>query len=173
MSPFAPRRPQSRCGMKKNGYNWETASVFCPAAPESTVPDVLARELAVAGFTVLRNASDAGPNTIVLRGAVDQLFVEAKVNFCWVTFETDIGVSLTAETGTGLSASRHFYVKGEEASLFASDGDIQRSFESGVRQLAVAVAGAVANLAERWPPQPVDAPPEPLPPTEEPSVNPS
>jgi hypothetical protein len=149
--PFATRRTQSRCGMKKNGYNMDTASVFCGSAPESMLADVLAGQLRMAGFNVHGDPRAAGPSTIVLTGVVDQLFVEPKNNFFSVSFEADIGLTLTAKTASGLSARRTFYVKGQEATFFASEEDMLRSLESGIRQLSFAVVGAVANLADRFP----------------------
>lgn len=137
--------------MKKNGYNMDTASVFCGSSPENMLADVLAGQLAKAGFNVGRDPRAAGPSTIVLTGVVDQLFVEPKNNYFSTTIETDIGLTLTARTASGLSAQRTFYVKGEEATFFVPEEDMLRSLESGIRQLAFAVVGAVANLADRFP----------------------
>jgi uncharacterized lipoprotein YajG len=149
--PFATRRNERRCGMKKNGYNMDTASVFCASSPTIMLPDILARQLSQAGFNVHHDPRAAGPSTIVLTGVVDMLFVEPKHNFFTVTMETDIGLTLTAKTASGLSAQRTFYVKGEEATFFASEEDMLRSLESALRQLSLSVVGAVANLADRFP----------------------
>jgi hypothetical protein len=154
--PFATRRTEHRCGMKKNGYNMDTANVFCDGSPEIVLPDLISRELLATGFVVTRKPP--GPSTIVLGGIVEQVFLEPKLDYFSTTFETDIGLTLTAKTATGLSASRRFYVKGEEATFFASLEDMQRSFDSAARQLVTAVVGAVANLADQLPPP---APAEP------------
>ena len=149
--PFASRRIQARCGMKKNGYNMDTANVLCGGAPEVMLADILARQLATAGFRVLVDPRQAGPSTLVLSGTVNQTFLEPKQDFFSVTFETDIELELTAQTGTGVFAQRRFYVKGAEATMMAPTEDMQRSFDSSVRQLVTGVVGAVANLADRVP----------------------
>ncbi len=139
--------------MKKNGYNMDTASVHCTEPPEKALGRLIARELTEAGFQVLvvRTPQEVEPSTMVITGRLDETFLEPKLDFLTMTFETDVALTLTARTGAGLTARRRFYVKGEEASLFASVGDMERSYASGVRQLVTDVVGAVANLSERFP----------------------
>ena len=164
--PFKDARPASRCGMKKNGYNQESASILC-RAPASTIADLVAHHLSQAGFRVLDDRRAASPSAIILTGSLEQLFVEPKNNFFSVEIETDVALRLSASTTYGFSAERRFYVKGDEATFFAADGDMQRSFDAGVRQLVSGVVGAVANLSERLPPPPPVEPfvPPPLPPS--------
>ncbi|HEY4186844.1 MAG TPA: YajG family lipoprotein [Polyangia bacterium] len=161
MRPFGDRRSARRCGMKKNGYNADTANVLCSSAPNFSLGDLVASELSAAGFKVLSNPNQAGPSTIVLVGTVEQLFVEPKLNYFTSSFETDVALKLSARTATGLLAERRFYVKGEEATVFASEQDMQKSLDSGVRQLVTSVVGAVANLADEVPPVPRVPPPGP------------
>jgi hypothetical protein len=151
VSPFGRGRTQLRCGMKKNGYNMDTANVICAEPPEVFLPDILADALADAGFEVFDDPRAARPATLVLSGVVRQLFVEPKIGFETATIETDIALELTARTGAGLLATRTFYVKGAEATIGANE-DLQRSLDSGVRQLVAEVVGAVANLADAYPP---------------------
>ncbi|MDB4982244.1 MAG: exported protein of unknown function [Myxococcales bacterium] len=167
--PFVNQRPQARCGMKKNGYNTESASILCGRDPAFTLADLLVGELAAAGFKVIQDPRSASPSTLVLTGALEQAFLEPKANFSYVTFETDIALHLTVQNAAGLVAQRRFYVKGEEATYFASEDDMQRSFDSAARQLVTNVVGAVANLADRFPPgiappAPKDAPLQAAPP---------
>jgi Uncharacterized lipoprotein len=150
--PFVNLRKQARCGMKKNGYNTESASILCPRDPAFALADLLVGELAAAGFKVLTDPHSASPSTLVLTGALEQVFLEPKAGFSQVTFETDISLHLTVQSAAGLLAQRRFYVKGEEATYFASEDDLQRSFDSASRQLVTNVVGAVANLADRFPP---------------------
>jgi hypothetical protein len=161
LQPFATQRRQARCGMKKNGYNMDLANVLCEGPPEAFLADLLARQLATAGFTVYTDARAAGPSTIVLSGTLEELFLEPKFNFFTGSFETDLSLVLTARTSSGLVASRRFYVKGTEATALGGDQDMQRSLDSSVRQLVTAVVGAVANLADRFPTAP--APPGAVP----------
>ena len=166
--PFRDARSVSRCGMKKNGYNVDTASVLC-VAPASMIADLVAHHLSLAGFRVLRDRRDAGPSTIILTGSLDQAFVEPKNNFFSVEIETDVELKLRATTTYGFSAERRFYVKGDEATFFASDDDMQRSFDAGVRKLVSGVVGAVANLSEHLPLPPAVEPPVPPPPPPSPA----
>jgi hypothetical protein len=158
--PFVNQRKQVRCGMKKGGYNTDLGNVLCPADPAFALADLLVGELAAAGFKVLVDPRAAGPSTLVLTGALEQVFLEPKATFSHSTFETDVSLHLTVQNAAGLVAQRRFYVKGEEATYFASEDDMQRSFESAARQLVTNVVGAVANLADRFPPA---APPEAAP----------
>jgi hypothetical protein len=151
LAPFASLRKQARCGMRKNGYNMDIASVLCDGQPEAFLADLLARQLATAGFVVYTDARAAGPSTLVLSGVLEELFLEPKHNGFTATYETDLALVLTAKTGGGLLATRRFYVKGQEAAWLSADDDMQRSLDSGVRQLVAAVVGAVANLADRVP----------------------
>jgi hypothetical protein len=152
VSPFGRGRTQVRCGMKKNGYNVDTANVLCTEAPEVFLPDLLGDALADAGFEVYDDRRAALPSTIVLTGVVRQLFIEPKIDYATLTLETDLELELTAKNGAGLVATRRFYVKGAEASTTSSTEDMQRSLDSAVRELVAGVVGAVANLADAYPP---------------------
>lgn len=161
---FGDGRGEARCGMKKNAYNTDTASVYC-GEPERMLADLVATHLSLAGFKVLRDRRQAGPSTIVLSGTLDKAFLEPKLNFFTVQIETDISLRLWATTAFGLSARRRFYVKGDQATVFAGSEDMQRLFDASVRQLVIAVVGAVARLAEQFPaPPPGSTPPLPAPP---------
>jgi hypothetical protein len=149
--PFSNQRREARCGMKKNGYNTDTASVLCDEAPEVFLANLVAAELAAAGFKVRSDPRQAGRSTIVLTGALGQTFLEPKMDYFTTTFETDIALDLTARTASGLVATRRFFVKGNEATSFASQEDMQRALDSGVRELVMGVVGAVANLADQFP----------------------
>src|SRR2546422_2938105 len=53
VTPFRDgRQIRDRCGMKKNGYNMDTASVLCSADPASWIANYLAAEFKAAGFSV-------------------------------------------------------------------------------------------------------------------------
>jgi hypothetical protein len=146
--------------MKKNGYNMDMASVYCER-PDRTLANLVATHLSLAGFKVLRDQRQAGPSTIVLSGTLEKVFLEPKLNFFSSHMETDVSLRLLATTASGLSAQRHFYVKGDEATFFGSTEDMQRSFDAGVRRLVIGVVGAVVNLAEQFPAPPPEtaAPP--------------
>lgn len=149
--PFADQRHEDRCGMKKNGYGSPIAKIFCSGDARSSLENLLVSELRGAGFKVLRDRAQAGPSTIILVGTLEKLFVEPDLNYFTSAYEADVALKLSARTTTGLWAERHFYVKGVEATVTGSDQDIQRSFDSGIRQMVTSVVGAVANLAEEIP----------------------
>jgi hypothetical protein len=146
--PFTDRRAQQRCGMKKTSFNSESARIVCASDPSLALGDLVAAELAASGFNVLCDEKQAGPTTVVLTGTVIQVFVEPTVGLANSVVETDIGLKLHAQTRDGLAADRTFYVKGDEAAMMISDENIQRSFDSSVRQLVTSVVGAVANLLD-------------------------
>lgn len=151
LRPFTDQRSERTCGMKKNGFNVETAQVHCTSDPAKMLATLIAAELSAVGFTVLDDPGDASPSTLVLEGVLWRLFAEPKVDAFNVTVETDILLRLVATTPSGLSAVRTFSVKGEQPGLIVVEADFQRSFDSAVRQMVNSVVGAVANLAETLP----------------------
>ena len=75
--PFSDERPSTkRCGMKKNGYNMDTADAICETAPATWIPSLLAEELRASGFTVIRNRKPKKMNTLVIDGTVSKIFVD-------------------------------------------------------------------------------------------------
>lgn len=149
---FFDRRPQQqRCGMKKNGYNMDTANLICQFEPDDYLADMVAAQLADAGFVVGRDRKLAGPNTLILNGTVEQMFVEPKSDYFCGWMEADVALVVAATTPAGFSAQRRFYVKGEEATMFGGEIDAAAALSSGVRQLLLSVVGAVANLADQLP----------------------
>jgi hypothetical protein len=158
VQPFGDRRQQARCGMKKNGYNADTANVHCDFAPAELLAALVAHQLTAAGFVVRNDRKQAGPSTLIISGTLEQLFVEPKSNYFTALIEADVALVLTASTPSGFTARRRFYVKAEEASVFVSPEDMQTAMGSSVRQLLVSVVGAVANLADSVPPEPARAP---------------
>jgi hypothetical protein len=152
---FTDRRPQRhRCGMKKNGYNMDTANIFCATPPYVFLANLLRAELAAAGFRVVSDPRAVGGSTVVISGELQQFFVEPKIGAVTFSPETDIGLKLTATTGTGLYAERRFYVKGEEVSLAGTDGNLQLAYEAAIRQMMRATVDAITNLVDQFPPTP-------------------
>jgi hypothetical protein len=154
MAPFTDARPQSRCGMKKNGYNSESADVFCQVGPDIFLPRLLAEELRAAGFHVLVDRSRAGPEVPVVRGVVEQLFVEPKVGFFSSAMEADVAIVLRVELPHGRVAIRRFFAKGAEATLLSPDENMALAQSSAVREMMLNSVGALANLLDRLPPGP-------------------
>ncbi len=149
--PFADDRPvRSRCGMQKNGYNADTANVYCSAEPAQWLADLLATELQATGFKVI-SASQASAGAVRLEGSLLQFFVEPKVGAFTFSPEADIHVRLVARSPSGLLAERDFYVKGTETSLVGVESNFQAATTSAARSIIKDMVGAVLALMNRYP----------------------
>ena len=148
---FSDHRPhRAECGIRKNGYNAEVAKVLCDEPPDRSLAVLLAAELAASGFRVVAPAR-AEPTTLFVSGVLTQYFTEPKNNYFAGSIETDIGLRLIVESKAGFYASRRFFVKGEEATYFGGQPDLQASSERAVRQMLLATVGAIANLMDQQP----------------------
>jgi hypothetical protein len=152
VAPFADERAiKHRCGMQKGGYGNETASAFCQGEPAQWLADLLARELAASGFTVLPAEAGARDSALKLEGVVLKLFTEPVVG-AWITsVESDLNVKLVATSRTGLRAERTFFVKGELDSPIWTQGIFNDSLEAGMRELLAKMVGAILELMQRYP----------------------
>ncbi|MDP2339508.1 MAG: hypothetical protein Q8O67_01010 [Deltaproteobacteria bacterium] len=149
--PWLDARPQPhRCGMKRNGYGFETVNVYCADEPGELLATRLRAHLQAAGFRVIDVDDDAAASADWrVEGVLRQLFVEPDVGFLLVSPETDIEVDLLVTRRGGLRARRTFYVKHIESSLVPADAFFQRSFEAGVRKEGVVVVAALIELMDR------------------------
>ncbi len=149
--PFADERPvKDRCGMQKNGWNMDTASVFCSADPTQWLAELLAGELRASGFDVL-SSPPKGADAVRLEGRLLQFFVEPKVGVFTFSPEADIHVHLVASSPSGLLAERDFYVKGTETSLVGVESNFQAATTSAVRSVVKDMVTAVVGLMDRYP----------------------
>lgn len=151
-APFVDERyERARCGMQKNGWDMDTANVSCTVPPGRWFADELAIELARAGYKPLRSDAVPGPTTVVVRGAVQQLFLEPVKHFWTVNVEGDFGASLVVTTPNGLHAERGFFVKGEEASWASTEGTFQSAADVASHRLAREMVVALTDLLDRYP----------------------
>lgn len=149
--PFADDRPaRHRCGMVKNGYNMDTANVYCSADPARWLADLLVAELQATGFRVI-SASQTSAGAVQLEGRLLQFFVEPKVGAFTFSPEADIHVRLAATSSSGLLAERDFYVKGIETSLVGVESNFQAATTSAVRSIVKDMVEAVLILMDRYP----------------------
>jgi hypothetical protein len=169
VAPFIDERPlQARCGMKKNGYNADTADVLCP---EPHMGDFLGRAFAehlrASQFALVVPGQHRSADPLFLEGRISELFVEPVIHVFSSTVETDIGVHLRARTQSGLIADRFFYVKGTDSNFWGTDGAFQISFEKATTAVVSSMTRAVADLMDRLPRVgvPGDAPSRANPPT--------
>ncbi len=119
--PFADKTPSpKRCGMKKNGYNMDTADAICTTPPGTWLAKLLADELRASGFTLIESAAAKKDNALVINGTISKVFVEPIIGFWSGSLEADLEVSLVATTASGLKAERKFFSKGIKKGLFAA-----------------------------------------------------
>jgi hypothetical protein len=151
VTPFTDGRPvQNRCGMQKNGYNMDTANVYCSAEPAQWLAELLASELRASGFNVL-SASETSPDAVRLEGRLLQFFVEPKVGVFTFTPEADIHIQLVASSASGMLAERNFYVKGIETSLVGTESNFQAASTAAVRSIVKDMVAAILALMDRYP----------------------
>jgi hypothetical protein len=137
--------------MQKNGYNMDTASVECTEAPGQWFADELALELTRAGYKPLRSDAVPGPTTVVLHGAVRQLFLEPVHHFWTLTVEGDFAASLVVTSPSGLHAERNFFVKGEQTSWASTENTFQHAADNATHRLARAMVTSLTELLDRYP----------------------
>jgi hypothetical protein len=160
VGPFVDARfERGRCGMKKNGYNSDTADVLCVEDPGAWVALRLASELRAVGVIV----HDA-PHGSALRieGTLLQFFSEPQPQAFTVDVETDIHVVLTATWADGAVADKELYVKGVESSAAGNDAAFQASVDDASTHMSRDLLVSVLALLDRpAPPRPTPARPAP------------
>jgi hypothetical protein len=150
--PFADQRPfPSRCGMQKNGYNMDTATVNCTVPPPLWLSQALAQGLVSAGFRVRTSPEAQQASSVRVDGAVLQFFAEPVVGAFSASPEADISVKLLLTSPSGLRAERVFYLKGIETSLMSTEDNFQKATDSSTRQAVTAMVSAIASLLDRYP----------------------
>lgn len=151
-APFGDlRHDRKRCGMQKNGYNMDTADVKCSEPPGQWLADALAIELTRAGYKPLRSDAVPGPTTVIVRGAVHQLFLEPKHDFWTLTVEGDVSARLVVTSASGLHAERSFYVKGTDTGLASTEATFQASADDATHEIARSMVASLTELLERYP----------------------
>lgn len=111
--PFSDEREiRDRCGMKKNGYNQDTADAICQSDPNAWIAERLVDELRASGFTVLKEGAPHRPSALRIEGFLIKLFVEPVIGAWSGSLEADLSARLRVTTADGLEAERTFFVKG-------------------------------------------------------------
>lgn len=146
------RARQDRCGMNKNGYNIDTADVFCTQDPATWIALRLTDGLAEAGYSVEAvRAADGDTGGTVIEGELGRLFVEPKLNAFTVDTEADIKVRLQVTSDTGLEAERTFYIKGVTQSITVTSGTVSSAFEQAADETVAEMVTAIEDLVEQYP----------------------
>ncbi len=151
-TPFADdRQIRQRCGMVKNTFNMDTASVTCSSDPTDWLANLLAAELRTAGFKVKTDGVPGKPNGVVIDGVLIKFFIEPVMGFSSITFETDIHIKLVATSKTGLNAERSFFVKGTYSAQSGLSSNFQPSVDDATRKIVKDMAAAILTLMNRYP----------------------
>ena len=153
LMPFSDERPSpKRCGMKKNGYNMDTADAICKIPPGQWLSQLLADELRASGFKVIKNATPQNKNTLVIDGTVSKVFVEPVIGIWSGSLEADLEVSLVATTQSGLKAERHFFSKGiKKGIMLAVQTPYQTSLKRAADSLLADMVKAIFFLMNSYP----------------------
>jgi hypothetical protein len=145
--PIVDRRTQARCGMKKNGYDWDTASAFCTTDPATWVTHLVSRELTGAGYTL---AAD-GKADVTVAGELVQLFIEPMIGMT-VDIEADVHLRLTVTSRRGLHAERDVYLKmSMDAGMALFDSDFDDAAKRLADLLGADVIVSLVTLLDRYP----------------------
>jgi len=151
-TPFADERAvRQRCGMMKNGYNMDTASVLCSSDPTGWLADLLVAELRAAGFKVMTEGVTSKSNGVMIDGVLLKFFVEPVIGFSTVTVETDIHIKLVATSKNGLNAERSFFVKGSNSALTGMASNFQPSVDDATKMVIKDMVSAILTLMNRYP----------------------
>jgi hypothetical protein len=151
--PFRDEREiRDRCGMKKNGYNMDTADAVCQSDPNLWMARMLADELRAAGFQVVEDEQAHRPGALRLQGSLLKLFVEPVIGFWSGSVEADLFVQLRATTETGLVAERRFLVKGWKGGvLIGTDQPFHTATHRATQQILKEMVRAILDLMNRYP----------------------
>ncbi|RLA18578.1 MAG: hypothetical protein DRQ62_13370, partial [Gammaproteobacteria bacterium] len=75
--PFTDNRLiKERCGMNKNGYGMDTASVICVSDPAVWIAKLFVEDLRAAGFVVKTGGEPTSPHGLKIQGSLIKLFAE-------------------------------------------------------------------------------------------------
>ena len=153
VKPFSDERfDTKRCGMKKNGYNMDTADAICKTTPEEWIAQLLADELRASGFNVSTEKPMMSANTLIIEGSITKLFAEPVLGMWSGSVETDIEVKLTASSESGLLAERVFFAKGIKKGLMvATAGPFHTSLKRAADEILTNMIEAIFYLMNKYP----------------------
>lgn len=153
IQPFSDNRSDtSRCGMKKNGYNMDTANAVCKTTPEEWLAQQLTDELRASGFNVVTEKPSVKTNALILRGSISKLFIEPVLGFWSGSLETDIQVKLTASSNNGLFGERTFFVKGvKKGVIISTSSPYKTSLKRAADEILTKMVEAVHALMNQYP----------------------
>lgn len=153
VKPFSDnRKDTSRCGMKKNGFNSDTADAICKTNPGEWMSQLLADELRASEFSVSTDSPPSGTSALILEGAIMKLFVEPVIGMWSGSLETDIQVKLTAKSNSGLHAERIFFGKGiKKGVIIGTLNPYHASLKRATDEILTKMVEAVFFLMNKYP----------------------
>jgi hypothetical protein len=153
MAPFRDARQiRHRCGMKKNGYNMDTADATCNIPPDIWLAQILTDELRASGFKIIAPGAPRRPGALVIEGDVLKVFVEPVIGAWSGSLEADLSVKLVATSDSGLRAERTFFVKGTRKGVIAITATpYQSALERATNDLVSEMVEAILQLMNTYP----------------------
>ena len=151
--PFADQRSiQNRCGMKKNGYNMDTANLLCSEAPARWLAELLTQELRKSGFDATLEPPSPDPGDgLRIEGTLLRLFVEPLIGFITVSGDAEMHVELHASSKSGLVATRSFFARTSRSSVVGTLDIYQEALDSATQQMIREMVSAILALINRYP----------------------
>jgi hypothetical protein len=159
------REDTKRCGAVRNGSLVEMADVLCDPTPNLWLQDLVKRSLEQARFRVVTPQSASTPDPLRLHLTLNQLFVEhaqmtaqgpigrpgVSEEFSFPALVADLHVAVLADTASGLSARRSFYIQKLNGTQVGFESFYQDTVDLASQDLADQIVVAVTALADRFP----------------------
>jgi hypothetical protein len=145
------RGDSARCGVKRNAYGTETADARCEPDASTWLVHLVLRGLNQAGFRPVTLLTAKTPDPLRLRLTLEHLFIDADPGFATVMLTADVHVLVTADTASGLVATRSFFVQVERSTVALTDRAYQATMDEATDMLIARVVTAVVELANHYP----------------------
>lgn len=146
--PFSDNRIiRERCGMIKNGYGMDTASVICVGEPAVWIAELFVEELRAAGFIVKTDSDSITIYDLKIQGSLLKLFAEPIR-----VIETNVQIELIASAKNGFNAERSFFVKNSVSPTWGGYTHYyQKSIDNATRKIIQDMVASIVVLLIRYP----------------------
>lgn len=153
VAPFDDVRPlAATCGVQSDAFGSDGPSILCDRPPAPFIADALATELERVGFAVeKRDHVPAAASAPVVRGVLEQLYLQTTGGFSHFVMEADLHVRLEVTGATGLRAKRSFFVKGNLGCGGTAGAAAQESANDAVARAVSHMTAALLSLANQYP----------------------
>jgi hypothetical protein len=153
VTPFDDARPRGgSCGVQAGAFGADGPNILCDRDPAPFVASAFAAELERAGFAVAQvDRIAATPDAPVIRGSLDQLYLQTTGGFSHFVMEADLHVRLELEAPGGLRAKRSFFAKGNRGVGGTAGAAAQESTNDAVDRVVRNMTAAVLSLTNQYP----------------------